>query len=980
MSGAAVSYSTGGVTYHFVRGAAYCAEQGPALPPPAAPASGTRAGSRIGRYEGPSSPPPPLPPPPPPASPPPPPPLHPCSTELVGNPFVVEVAQGGGALVGRRTSEVTRDTAPSNPLALLATGYTGYQVEKLVDGYFGSEVGDDINDQKNTAFRFSCGPTAGGSVPCVGQTVKVAPTSPIAVNGIMFKQLTRLNLHDQVKKVNVQAMSVDNQFLSEWAAAIGDGSVSRTTPLAHALSGSGCDGTSALTVATAALKTEWDARLSCGKVENVQLHQETETNHDSLAVSMFYTGDGFAPGSDHVDAAFRDVVEVDVTIAEVASNDPVGDVNGAEEIALGFFCSASPPPPAAPPPPPPICSAFSTVTQGLSIQNPVQVNADFASETLYTRDQLFASSYVWETDLVSARGGSSNRFFMPGSYVGPEAYKHVGEDDVNGHSNDNFNGMNPLSQAVQHGNDCCALCSGDHNSVLTTWYYPGAYDAGHLSTNSMCGQTEACLNAGNCPDGTQAPYNCIKKTGCAGFNYIHSGTHENMVACKFYHEGSMEEDGLTNDVENHHMGDMPPPSPRSPPTSPAPSAVAAAPTIDFSSSAFLGSFSFSSAFSFQVGFASKKGVSGRAFQVLLGDKQCALCIDLFYSGSSLTLTSTFSANADDFSAASVTIPAVVETIGLTVNVSLSNRQLVLKAWLGMSGTGEADFSDAQVLLSDDFGPYKSHAAYAGVAPASALTPIEGYMFPGAFVLAHSIMSHSHAAFNFPPLNEWHNDVLWPSGVVSALFDGRATSSAFTTSPTYPASSPVKPNSVCFDGDSALFYTPSATEYKLDSVLNIGFTACLWMKATGAQRTVFATPLSTPAGDLSFYAFYDDVVFTSSSNHVTRSSSSDREKARLGVGAWKHVCVAADLAGAASPSSEGTEIYVNGSLVASSSHAVPVQTGATTYALGATGVASRYLTSNRGFVGCLEDVYVWGRKLSAGEVGEVYQRGLQGFEY
>ena len=269
VSGAAVSYSTGGVTYHFVRGAAYCAEQGPALPPPAAPASGTRAGSRIGRYEGPSSPPPPLPPPPPPASPPPPPPLHPCSTELVGNPFVVEVAQGGGALVGRRTSEVTRDTAPSNPLALLATGYTGYQVEKLVDGYFGSEVGDDINDQKNTAFRFSCGPTAGGSVPCVGQTVKVAPTSPIAVNGIMFKQLTRLNLHDQVKKVNVQAMSVDNQFLSEWAAAIGDGSVSRTTPLAHALSGSGCDGTSALTVATAALKTEWDARLSCGKVENV---------------------------------------------------------------------------------------------------------------------------------------------------------------------------------------------------------------------------------------------------------------------------------------------------------------------------------------------------------------------------------------------------------------------------------------------------------------------------------------------------------------------------------------------------------------------------------------------------------------------------------------------------------------------------------------------------------------------------------------
>lgn len=336
----------------------------------------------------------------------------------------------------------------------------------------------------------------------------------------------------------------------------------------------------------------------------------------------------------------------------------------------------------------------------------------------------------------------------------------------------------------------------------------------------------------------------------------------------------------------------------------------------------------------------------------LRNSECRPCVSVSASGFLASIVDSQEAWSK-FSQASF---AVQTSQKYRVKVSLLSRKLKIKVFKIESGGVETMAGDntAGMSFAGAFSQAEPVVAWGGLASSGVAT---GNLKPSSFFLTEWEESHLLANFTFVG-DILHNSIRFTQGFLAPPLVQASSVSAYSSVATSNAI--LRPGEIgygYFDLHSMLLLTLENSNIQPSGELNTGFSVCLKHKRTLPFNTLFTTLINAYGVSLRYYAYFNTLqasVF-----------GVDLNGPALPLGVNVHLCITASKAGRA-------QFYVNGTRVANASVTFPTTSVITPLSIGGT-AEEAVLTStgnDRGVGGLIGGVLVYGRALSAVEVGQL----------
>jgi hypothetical protein len=314
------------------------------------------------------------------------------------------------------------------------------------------------------------------------------------------------------------------------------------------------------------------------------------------------------------------------------------------------------------------------------------------------------------------------------------------------------------------------------------------------------------------------------------------------------------------------------------------------------------------------------------------------------------------------------VQTVAETI--YVDMSLVDRVQRFSLYHGTAAVGSNKVDSAYYVHTGPYDPPSAHYLYL----ASGSTAAAGFYDASTLELTHTLMNSARAVFGMSaysslPLRNRVRD----NFTTATLLEDASGLSAYSSM--YTASTVLSPNgprpgvgSACFSGESALVHNVVDNSLVLDGTENTGHTVCMWFNRTRAFDTLFPTLLDG-AGEIRFYAFFDDVSFNPHGLFPADVRASPPSLADASKNAWTHVCATSEI-------NQPAHLYINGTQVSAETSASVMAGRPAQRPLALGGSSDVSLHSgygvDRGVQACVSDVLLWGRALGAREVQAVHQ--------
>jgi hypothetical protein len=307
----------------------------------------------------------------------------------------------------------------------------------------------------------------------------------------------------------------------------------------------------------------------------------------------------------------------------------------------------------------------------------------------------------------------------------------------------------------------------------------------------------------------------------------------------------------------------------------------------------------------------------------------------------------------------------------TIVVSLENRRLKLFVHMGTS-VAAPTVAERSVGMSmgGRFPKYERLAVYAASSGLGGAPPAVGVQIkPASVLVTNTLGSHKHLAFSFDD----QTDMMANSVRFAMGFEGPALVQGNTIAKFAPGS----PNTVVsmqgghsgtaaqFDRFGMLVVNVDEDDFVLDGHMNSGITICLYVYPNGPIDTLFSTLAGYGAtAKLNYYAYFADISMSLNDNDARAQPSSSGEPSGV---QWDHFCGSSAHGGK-------TRLYHNGARVGTRDWGLllPVDYQGP-FAIGASSDVQVYNTTgnDRGFHGGIDEVVVWGRQLTDGEISVVY---------
>ena len=352
------------------------------------------------------------------------------------------------------------------------------------------------------------------------------------------------------------------------------------------------------------------------------------------------------------------------------------------------------------------------------------------------------------------------------------------------------------------------------------------------------------------------------------------------------------------------------------------------------------------------------------FEARTEEGGCAPCVRASFSSAGASFTAVHSSAKFGWTEATnpVLLPGVAPPRSFFFRVKLRNRILSLLAVAGDTADGSPSASASKSLVGygmfDSFGSIAFYAG--GLGSSSSNVTLLG----NSVSVSETLLSHSIAGFDFAWTDPLGNEISWAPAESTALVQ------ASEVVPSHFSSTAVLQNDkACFDGSSALVHDPHAEQFEFGNSSSSslrGWSVCALLERSGPFDTIFSTPVSTSVFEIAFHSFRSDIALLTHEGLEVRASPASVAK----------VSENGKNTSALHNPGESTNFF-QWTLVAESSYSSTSVPQRPTY-IGATGIDSVLDSgADRGFVGCVDSFYLWGREITAEEVSRVASRAFDG---